>query len=106
MLPKSTSTCRLHRSRLRLTSPWRSLVQWRAGLSASRCRSCSVGRSWKPSVSNGGVMEVFKKGSIEALLVPMRDRLGNISDLSAVAGAFYDVRKKSDNTLVQGNYPW
>lgn len=46
-------------------------------------------------------MEVLKKGSIESLLVAMRDRLGNINDLAAVTGLVFDTKKKSDGSAVQ-----
>lgn len=48
-------------------------------------------------------MEVLKKGSIESLLVAMRDRLGNISDLTVVSTLRFDTRKKSDDSAVQTN---
>ena len=51
-------------------------------------------------------MEVLKKGTVEALLVPMRDRLGNIDDLSTVSGPLFDVRRKEDNSAVQSNALW
>lgn len=46
-------------------------------------------------------MEVIKKGSIEALLVPLRDRLGNVVTLATVTGLVFDTKKKSDNSSVQ-----
>lgn len=45
-------------------------------------------------------MEVFKKGTIEPLLVALRDRLENVSDLSTVGGKFFYVNKKSDDSAV------
>lgn len=46
-------------------------------------------------------MEVIKKGSIESLLVAMRDRLNNINDLSLVTNLRFDTKKKSDNSAVE-----
>lgn len=46
-------------------------------------------------------MEVLKKGSIESLLVPVRDRLGNIVTLTGVTSLLFDTRKKSDDSAVQ-----
>jgi len=46
-------------------------------------------------------MEVLKKGTIESLLVPLRDRLGNIVNLASVTNLKFDTKKKSDNTAVQ-----
>jgi hypothetical protein len=51
-------------------------------------------------------MEVLQKGTIEALIVAVRDRLNNISTLAPVTNKFFDVRKKSDNSAVQTNVPW
>lgn len=48
-------------------------------------------------------MEVLKKGSIESLLVPLRDRLGNISTLSGVTNLRFDTKKKSDNAACETN---
>ncbi len=48
-------------------------------------------------------MEVLKKGTIESLLVPLRDRLGNIDDLNVVTSLLFDTRKKSDNVAAQSN---
>lgn len=46
-------------------------------------------------------MEVLKKGSVEALLVPVRDRLNNVSNLNTVSNLQFDTKKKSDNSAVQ-----
>ena len=51
-------------------------------------------------------MEVLQKGSVEALIVALRDRLDNVNDLSLVLNKFFDVRRKSDDALVQTNVPW
>jgi hypothetical protein len=48
-------------------------------------------------------VEVLKKGTIESLLVPLRDRLGNVVDLSTVSGLLFDTKKKSDNSAAQSN---
>lgn len=46
-------------------------------------------------------MEVLKKGTIEPLLVGLRDRLQNISSLGAVTNLRFDTKKKSDGAAVQ-----
>ena len=48
-------------------------------------------------------MEALKKGTVEALMVAMRDRLGVITDLTnpAVASPTFEVRKKDDDALIQ-----
>jgi len=51
-------------------------------------------------------MEVLTKGTVEALVVAMRDRLDNVTDLSLVLNRFFDVRRKSDDVSVQSNVPW
>src|SRR5262245_24490221 len=51
-------------------------------------------------------MEVIKLGSVESLLVAMRDRLGNITSLSAVTSPTFDVRKKTDNSAIQLGSVW
>lgn len=48
-------------------------------------------------------MEVLNKGSVESLLVPVRDRLGNIDDLADVTNLRFDTKKKDDLTTVQTN---
>lgn len=48
-------------------------------------------------------MEVLIKGSIESILVALRDRLGNISDLAAVSNLRFDTKKKDDDSAVQTN---
>ena len=51
-------------------------------------------------------MEVLQKGTVEAVVVAMRDRLENVTDLNLVLNKLFDVRKKSDNSAVQTNIPW
>ena len=51
-------------------------------------------------------MEVLEKGTIESLVVAVRDRLDSVTDLSTVNNRFFDVRKKSDDSAVQTNIPW
>lgn len=46
-------------------------------------------------------MEVLKKGTVEPLLVPMRDRLENIVDLGDVTNLRFDTKKKSGGTAVE-----
>jgi hypothetical protein len=48
-------------------------------------------------------MEVLKKGSIESLLVPLRDRLGNVTSLASVTNLKFDVKKKLDNSAIETN---
>lgn len=48
-------------------------------------------------------MEVLTKGSIESLLVPVRDRLGNIDDLADVTNLKFDTKEKVTATAVQTN---
>lgn len=48
-------------------------------------------------------MEVLKKGTVESLLVALRDRLNNISTLASVTDLKFDTRKKSDNSAIQTN---
>jgi len=48
-------------------------------------------------------MEVLKKGTIQSLLVPLRDRLGNINDLNTLTDLKFDTKKKSDNSAAQTN---
>ena len=50
-------------------------------------------------------MEVFVKGSVEPLMVPVRDRLGNITDLNDVSNLLFDIKRKSDGVMVQTNSP-
>lgn len=51
-------------------------------------------------------MEVITKGSVEPLMVALRDRLDNITDLSVVSGKLYDVKKKSDDSNVHMAQVW
>jgi hypothetical protein len=46
-------------------------------------------------------MEVIKKGSIESLLVPLRDRLGNIQSLGDVTSLKFDTKAKADDADVE-----
>lgn len=48
-------------------------------------------------------MEVLKKSTIESLLVPVRDRLGNVTTLASVSGLLFDTKKKSDNSACESN---
>lgn len=48
-------------------------------------------------------MEVIKKGSIEPLLVVLRDRLENVITLAGVTSLQFDTKKKSDGSAVQSN---
>jgi hypothetical protein len=41
-------------------------------------------------------MEVIKKGSIESLIVPLKDRLANVNTLASVTSLVFDTKKKSD----------
>lgn len=49
-------------------------------------------------------MEVLKKGSVEPLLVPLRDRLENITSLSAVSSLRFDT-KAPDDSAVETDIP-
>lgn len=51
-------------------------------------------------------MEVITKGSVEPLMVALRDRLNNVDDLTVVSGKLYSVKKKSDDSAVQTNQTW
>jgi len=48
-------------------------------------------------------MDVLKKGTIESLLVPLRDRLGNIDSLALVTNLKFDTKKKDDNSACETN---
>lgn len=48
-------------------------------------------------------MEVIKKGSVESLLVVLRDRLANVNDLADVTNLRFDTVKKSDGSSAQTN---
>jgi len=48
-------------------------------------------------------MEVLNKGSVESLLVAVRDRLTNIDDLATVTNLKFDTREKVAQTAVQTN---
>ena len=50
--------------------------------------------------------EVLQKGTVESLVVAMRDRLENVTDLSLLTNKFFDVKKKSDGSSVQSSVPW
>jgi hypothetical protein len=51
-------------------------------------------------------MEVLKKGTIEPIMVALRDRLENLSDLGLVTNPKFDVRRKSDNIACQTDAVW
>lgn len=51
-------------------------------------------------------MEVITKGSVEPLMVALRDRLDNIETLDDVSGKLYDVKKKSDDSNVHLGQVW
>jgi len=51
-------------------------------------------------------MEVLTKGTIEPLMVALRDRLENIDDLSTVLNPKFSTRKKSDDSAVESNKTW
>jgi hypothetical protein len=53
-----------------------------------------------------GVMEVLTKGTVEVLIVPLADRLKNISDLDDVTGKLFDIKRKSDDGAVITNGSW
>lgn len=46
-------------------------------------------------------MEVIKKGSVESLVVPLKDRLNNIIDLNDVTGLVFDTKKKMDDSACE-----
>lgn len=48
-------------------------------------------------------MEALKKGSVESLVVALRDRLDNVVDLNTVGSLRFDTRAKDDNVAVQSN---
>ena len=48
-------------------------------------------------------MEVIKKGSVESLIVALRDRLGNVSDLNDVTSLLFDTKKKENNAACETN---
>jgi hypothetical protein len=48
-------------------------------------------------------MEVLKKGTVESLMVALRDRLGSVDDLSTVTGLVFDTKKKSDDAAVESS---
>ena len=48
-------------------------------------------------------MEVLKKGTIEPLMVALRDRLENIQDLSTITNPKFSTKKKSDNSAAETN---
>lgn len=51
-------------------------------------------------------MEVLKKGTVESLLIAMRDRLEVLTDLDDVTNRLFDVRRKDDNSAVVNNAVW
>lgn len=46
-------------------------------------------------------MEVIKKGSIESLIVPLKDRLNNVSTLSSVTSLTFDTKRKEDGVACE-----
>jgi hypothetical protein len=50
-------------------------------------------------------MEVLKKGSVESLLVPLRDRLNNVSNLATVSNLLFSTNKKSDDSACETDVP-
>ena len=48
-------------------------------------------------------MEVINKGSVESLLVPLRDRLGNLQTLADVTNLRFDTEAKADGSAIQTN---
>lgn len=48
-------------------------------------------------------MEVLKKGTVQSLLVPLRDRLGNVASLADVSNLKFDTRRKVDNSACELN---
>jgi hypothetical protein len=48
-------------------------------------------------------MEVLNKSTVESLLFPLRDRLGNILTLASITNLRFDTKKKSDNSVVQAD---
>jgi len=51
-------------------------------------------------------MEVLKKGTVESLLIAMRDRLEVLTDLDNVTSRLFDVKLKDDDSAVQTNIAW
>lgn len=51
-------------------------------------------------------MEVLTKGTVEVLIVPLRDRLSNIDSLDVVGGKLFDIDRKSDDESVVANGVW
>jgi hypothetical protein len=51
-------------------------------------------------------MEALTKGTVEPLMVALRDRLNNIATLDSVDGKLFDVKKKSDDSSVTSNQVW
>jgi len=48
---------------------------------------------------------VINKGSIEPIIVNMRDRLENILDMAAVTNLRFDIKDKADNVEVLNGIP-
>jgi hypothetical protein len=48
-------------------------------------------------------MEVIVKGSVEPLVVPLRDRLNNIEDLANVSDLKFDTKNKDTGDAVQSD---
>ena len=48
-------------------------------------------------------MEVIKLGSKESLIVPLKDRLNNITTLASVTNLKFDTKKKMDDSAAESN---
>lgn len=48
-------------------------------------------------------MEVLKVGTIQSLLIPLRDRLNNVDDLADLTNLRFDTKKKTDNSACESN---
>jgi hypothetical protein len=52
------------------------------------------------------MMEVLQKGTVESLLIAMRDRLEVLTDLDDVTNRLFDTTRKDDDSPVQTNVAW
>lgn len=50
-------------------------------------------------------MEVIVKGSVQSLLVALRDRLGNLTSLDDATSVTFDVQPKGGGTAIESNVP-
>jgi len=48
-------------------------------------------------------METLKKGTVQSLLVALRDRLGNVDTLASVTNLKFDTKKKSTGAACETN---